>query len=416
MIEGFAVRQTRIGGQPGPMFFIPDECKGSGNTSADAKRVWASLARDYPSQGTSIRVDAPPVIGSRAKVNPRRRNPDFPKAYYDLVALAPSLQDRIYDYFKPLRHLDGANEMLARMLRDAGYRVIGMGGVRVVVDVGEGFAAKVACDAYGDQQNRAEAAFWKAHPLPDLIMPVHAFSQDGPIKQDGTVLLTERAETPVTETEARAGWERLAKHPQGRLIGETEYAFQWGRHGGKVKLLDYGDNPLRPNPRRRNPSRSRAKVNPRRQNPEDDYRMRHRPPEDGPLAHELGKGDYMPADVLVHPEWYTGFSPYLPGFWRTVRAAQGRRGATLRIYRALPQPHATFREGDWVTLSLAYAKDHLESNLDGEGHIIAADVPAGTLRFAGDDLMEWGYWGPTVEGTPVRRTNPRRRNPARSRR
>jgi hypothetical protein len=35
--------------------------------------VWASLARDYPSQGTSIRVDAPPIIGSRAKANPSRR-------------------------------------------------------------------------------------------------------------------------------------------------------------------------------------------------------------------------------------------------------------------------------------------------------------------------------------------------------
>lgn len=73
MAEGFAVRQTRISGQPGPMFLIPDECGGAGNTSADAKRVWASLARDYPSQGTSIRVDAPPVIGSRARANPRRR-------------------------------------------------------------------------------------------------------------------------------------------------------------------------------------------------------------------------------------------------------------------------------------------------------------------------------------------------------
>ena len=78
MVEGFAVRQTRIGGQPGPMFFIPDECKGAGNTSAEAQRVWASLARDYPSQGTSIRVDAPPVIGSRARANPRRRNPEQP--------------------------------------------------------------------------------------------------------------------------------------------------------------------------------------------------------------------------------------------------------------------------------------------------------------------------------------------------
>lgn len=83
MVEGFAVRQTRIGGQPGPMFFVPDECKGAGNTSAEAQRVWASLARDYPSQGTSIRVDAPPVIGSRApRPNPRRWNP-APKVAYD---------------------------------------------------------------------------------------------------------------------------------------------------------------------------------------------------------------------------------------------------------------------------------------------------------------------------------------------
>jgi hypothetical protein len=71
MAEGFAVRESRTGGKPGPMFFIPDECKGVGNTSAEARRVWASLVRDYPSAGTSIRVDAPPVIGSRApRANP----------------------------------------------------------------------------------------------------------------------------------------------------------------------------------------------------------------------------------------------------------------------------------------------------------------------------------------------------------
>jgi len=72
MAEGFAVRETRIGGKPGPMYFIPDECSGAGNTSAEARRVWASLVRDYPSQGTSIRVDAPPVIGSKMRTNPRR--------------------------------------------------------------------------------------------------------------------------------------------------------------------------------------------------------------------------------------------------------------------------------------------------------------------------------------------------------
>lgn len=76
MAEGYAVRETRIGGSPGPLFFVPDVCKGVGSTSADALRVWASLGRDYPSAGVVIRVDAPPVVGSRARANPRRRNPD----------------------------------------------------------------------------------------------------------------------------------------------------------------------------------------------------------------------------------------------------------------------------------------------------------------------------------------------------
>jgi hypothetical protein len=96
MAEGFAVRETRIGGKPGPMFFIPDECSGAGNTSAEARRVWASLVRDYPSAGTSIRVDAPPVIGSRApRSNPRRSNPEPARALSDLQV---RINKRLADY------------------------------------------------------------------------------------------------------------------------------------------------------------------------------------------------------------------------------------------------------------------------------------------------------------------------------
>ena len=78
MAEGYAVRETRVSGSPGPLFFVPDVCKGVGSTSADALRVWASLGRDYPSAGVVIRVDAPPVVGSRAKANPRRRRNPAP--------------------------------------------------------------------------------------------------------------------------------------------------------------------------------------------------------------------------------------------------------------------------------------------------------------------------------------------------
>lgn len=62
--EAFAVRESRVGGSPGPMFAVPMSCLSVGSTSSDAMRVWASLARRYPSSGTSIRVDAPPVLGT----------------------------------------------------------------------------------------------------------------------------------------------------------------------------------------------------------------------------------------------------------------------------------------------------------------------------------------------------------------
>ena len=62
--EAFTVRKSRVGGTPGPMFAVPDSCLGVGSTSPDAMRVWDSLARRYPSSGTVIRVDAPPVLGT----------------------------------------------------------------------------------------------------------------------------------------------------------------------------------------------------------------------------------------------------------------------------------------------------------------------------------------------------------------
>ena len=97
MAEGYAVRETRIGGSPGPLFFVPDVCEGVGSTSADALRVWASLGRDYPSAGVVIRVDAPPVVGSRAKVNPHRRrnSATYPRVVVALDQHLPQATARV---------------------------------------------------------------------------------------------------------------------------------------------------------------------------------------------------------------------------------------------------------------------------------------------------------------------------------
>ena len=124
------------------------------------------------------------------------------------------------------------------------------------------------------------------------------------------------------------------------------------------------------------------------------YQGSHTPPNDGAQAHDMGAGLHFPADILTKPEWYTGFRSYLREFWSEILKAQGKPGAQITIYRALPQEYNSFSKGDWVTPSYRYAKDHAEET---GWHIIKAAVPARTLIFGGDDLMEWGYWGPTVK-------------------
>jgi len=50
----------------GPFFFVPSLCGGNiGCTSTDARRVWTSLAKRYPSSGWVIRVDARPTAQIR---------------------------------------------------------------------------------------------------------------------------------------------------------------------------------------------------------------------------------------------------------------------------------------------------------------------------------------------------------------
>ena len=139
--------------------------------------------------------------------------------------------------------------------------------------------------------------------------------------------------------------------------------------------------------------RELATVAPRRR--KHAYQGQHTPPDDGAQAHDMGAGIHFPADILTNPEWYTGFRSYLREFWSEMLKAQGQPGAQITIYRALPQEYNTFSKGDWVTPSYRYAKDHAEET---GWHIIKAAVPARTPIFAGDDLMEWGYWGPTVKG------------------
>lgn len=67
--------------------------------------------------------------------------------------------------------------------------------------------------------------------------------------------------------------------------------------------------------------------------------------------------------------------------------------ATVTIYRAVPKSikERNVRNGDWVTFSESYAKQHGNHALEGNYRIIKEDVPAENLYWDGNDINEWGY-------------------------
>jgi hypothetical protein len=136
-----------------------------------------------------------------------------------------------------------------------------------------------------------------------------------------------------------------------------------------------------------------------------EYGGGHRPNKDGPPAYDLLQGDLAPRDVYEHPEWYTGFEGrLLAETMTTLHAARRARGESLiRVYRA--GPHKDLNDGDWVTLSKGYADAHRAAvgSVETPYLTCAFQVPAGRVLWAGDDLMEFGYFGPTVKASVCRK-------------
>jgi hypothetical protein len=132
-----------------------------------------------------------------------------------------------------------------------------------------------------------------------------------------------------------------------------------------------------------------------------DYRGVHQPSADGPPLHNLlhQGGEWgMPDDVYTHPHYYTGTEAPQESI-RQMRRARGNPNHTATIYRAAPQGVQHINHGDWVTLSAGYAAEHAKHPTDPKQDMptIKAQVPAHHVRFAGDDLNEWGYYGPSIK-------------------
>lgn len=70
--------------------------------------------------------------------------------------------------------------------------------------------------------------------------------------------------------------------------------------------------------------------------------------------------------------------------------AKGKPDADVTIYRSVPKGVKTINNGDWVTTSKTYAKDHGENTLNGDYEIIEKKVKAKTLSSEGYPY-EFGY-------------------------
>ena len=88
-------------------------------------------------------------------------------------------------------------------------------------------------------------------------------------------------------------------------------------------------------------------------------------------------------------------------------SARGKPSKMVNIYRTLPRDLSDGSEpssskskyplstGDWVTPSLAYAKEHGENNMGKDPWtIVRHKVPASHLFTDGNSVNEWGYGGP----------------------
>ncbi len=121
-------------------------------------------------------------------------------------------------------------------------------------------------------------------------------------------------------------------------------------------------------------------------------------PDFGAPLHDLtGGGQMYPADVYSGNavRYYgTGYPTADREAFSLANRVRNKPDAVVTAYRAVPNdPKITsINQGDWVTLSKDYAKQHGESVLGKDYKIIAEKVKAKELYTNADSIHEFGYW------------------------
>ena len=174
-----------------------------------------------------------------------------------------------------------------------------------------------------------------------------------------------------------------------------------------------------------------------------DYGIGHSPNDDGPPVHNITEeGNYAPEDFYTHMHYYrTGDDQADSESMGAIRKAkwdnisprsavdnsrwreqghdwpdskeESKEGFAQRldkrkagehmvkVYRAAPKGANTLNTGDWVTLSRSYAKGHSKHPTDKgkDMPVYEANVPAKHVRWPGDSVNEFGYFGPEAKAT-----------------
>ncbi|MFW9601839.1 MAG: hypothetical protein ACMV1B_05920 [Prevotella sp.] len=104
--------------------------------------------------------------------------------------------------------------------------------------------------------------------------------------------------------------------------------------------------------------------------------------------------DIYPDDIYTHGVQYYGDGVHYDRLAIDImKKVRGNPDARIRVYRAVPKDlkETKLRDGDWITISREYAKEHGENNLDGKYKIIEQMVLAKHVFTDGNSIHEQGY-------------------------
>lgn len=98
--------------------------------------------------------------------------------------------------------------------------------------------------------------------------------------------------------------------------------------------------------------------------------------------------------IALDPRNYRAANPMRKEAIDNVRNAIQKKSETITMYRSVPSDvkEGSFRNGDWVTPSRAYAVENAKVHGWGDNfNIIEQKVPVDEIWWDGNDIAEWGY-------------------------